>query len=74
MEIWDSVAAAVVTQLINLAVAAFCGVRIERPDRGEPPDDRWVEVRLTWRRGTEDGDGPDDGAVPVHRDGPDDRA
>jgi hypothetical protein len=58
----DPLAGALAAQLINLLVAAIGGVRFHRadrsgpasPDRGEPPDDSWLEVRLSWRRGRTD--------------------
>jgi hypothetical protein len=59
VEIWDPIAGALVTQLINLVVAALCGVRFHRSDPAEPPDERWLEVRITWHQGGDDQDGPD---------------
>ncbi|BAL87649.1 hypothetical protein AMIS_24290 [Actinoplanes missouriensis 431] len=79
MEIWDPLAGALVTQLINVMVAALCGVRFRRSDAADladptdPPDERWVEVRMSWCRGRS-GEQPGPGECPGHDEsGPDER-
>ncbi|MBB2940442.1 hypothetical protein FB565_000146 [Actinoplanes lutulentus] len=59
MEFWDPIAGAVITQAINVVAAALCGVRFRLSDPADPPDERWLEVRITWRKGREGQGGPD---------------